>query len=106
MSEEQKPVTVNILDKDYTVACTDEEREELYRSSEFLNDRIKEIRSKGNVVGSERIVVMASLNIVHEFLQYRNNNEGISENVQDVLNRVQEKISNALQNSGTDLEQA
>jgi cell division protein ZapA len=109
MSDQQKAVTVNILDKEYTVACTDAEREDLHSSAGFLNEKIKEVRSSGNVVGSERIVVMAALNIVHEHLQYKQNNDGMSENVQDVLNRVQAKISNVLDDGGNeevDLKQA
>ncbi len=95
MSEEQKPVTVNILDKEYTVACTDDEREALHNSVEFLNGKIKEVRSNGKVVGSERIVVMAALNIVHEFLEHQNSNE-VPDNIQDTIRRVHDKISNVL----------
>lgn len=97
MSEDQKPVTVKILDKEYTVACNDEERESLYNSVEFLNEKMKEVRNNGKVVGSERIVVMAALNIVHEYLEYRDNNQGVTDDVQDVIKRVQDKISNALE---------
>ncbi len=97
MSEEQKPVTVKILDKEYSVACNDEERESLLSSAEFLNEKLAEVRSNGKVVGSERIVVMAALNIVHEYLENRDNKLGTSENVQDVIKRVQDKISNALE---------
>ena len=96
MSEEQKPVTVNILDKEYTVACTGEERESLHASVEFLNEKIKEVRSSGKVAGSERVVVMTALNIVHELLEARSN-LGVSEDVQDTIQRVQDKISDVLE---------
>ncbi len=94
--EEQKPITVTILDKEYTVACTDDESESLHNSVEFLNGKMKEVRSSGKVVGSERIVVMAALNIVHEFLENKSN-PGVSEDAQDTLQRVHDKISNALE---------
>jgi len=96
MSEEQKPVTINILDKEYTVACTDDEREALNSSVEFLNGKIKEVRSNGKVVGSERIVVMAALNIVHEFLEKESSNE-VPEDAQETIKRVHNKISNVLE---------
>ncbi len=99
MSEEQKPVTVTILEKEYTVACNDVEREALYKSVEFLNSKLKEVKSNGKVVGSERIVVMAALNIVHEYLEYRENNQGVSDEVQDMIKRVQDKISTVLEES-------
>lgn len=96
MSEEQKPVTIKILDKEYTVACTDDERESLYNSVEYLNEKIGDVRSNGKVVGSERIVVMTALNIVNEYLEYRDADQGVSEDVENILKRVQDKISNAL----------
>ena len=101
MSEEQKPVTINILDKEYTVACNDEERTSLLRSAEFLNGKMKEVRSNGKVAGSERIVVMAALNIVHEHLEFLDNNQGLSDNAHDVIKRVEDKISNALEDPST-----
>lgn len=97
MSTEQKPVTVTILEKEYTVACTDDERESLLTSVEFLNGKMKEVRSNGKVVGSERIVVMAALNIVHEYLGHKNSDQDVSEDVHEAIKRVQEKISNALE---------
>ncbi len=61
-------ITVTILDKEYLIACTDEERHELMRSAEYLDKKMREIRETGKVVGSDRIAVMAALNISHELL--------------------------------------
>lgn len=96
MSETPKPVTVRILDKEYTVACTDKERDSLLKSVEFLNTKIKDVRSNGKVAGSERIVVMAALNIVHEFLEYKDQNEGVTDGVKDAFMRIHGKVSEAL----------
>jgi cell division protein ZapA len=64
-------VTVNILDKEFRIACPDDEREALLRSAQYLNGKMQEVRDSGKVVGIDRISVMASLNIVHELLQCR-----------------------------------
>lgn len=71
MSEELARVTVRILDKEYQVACPDEEREMLMESAELLNRKMQEIRTAGKVVGLDRIAVMAALNLSHEILQNR-----------------------------------
>lgn len=99
MSSEQQAVTVTILEKEYTVACTEDERNSLLSSVEFLNGKMKEVRSNGKVAGSERIVVMAALNIAHEYLAHKDNNQGVSEDVHEAIKRVQEKISNALEST-------
>lgn len=71
MSEELTPVTVRILDKEYQVACTEDERLALLESAELLNSKMREIRAAGKVVGLDRIAVMAALNLSHEVLLTR-----------------------------------
>lgn len=62
-------VTVNILDKDYQVACPPEQEAELRVSASYLDKQMRTIRENGKVIGLERIAVMAALNISHELLQ-------------------------------------
>ena len=62
-------VDVHILDKEYRVMCPPEEREALIDSSRQLDARMRQIRDHGRVIGTERIAVMAALNIVHELMQ-------------------------------------
>jgi cell division protein ZapA len=64
-------VAIRILDKDYHIACSPEEKAELLRSAELLNERMREIRDTGKVTGADRIAVMAALNLAHELLRLR-----------------------------------
>jgi len=62
-------VTVKILDKEYQVACPEEQHSELIVSARYLDKQMHTIRDSGKVIGLERIAVMAALNISHELLQ-------------------------------------
>ena len=66
---EPRTVTVNILDKEYQVACPAEQEAELVVSASYLDKQMRSIRETGRVIGLERIAVMAALNISHELLQ-------------------------------------
>ena len=66
---EANTVTVKILDKEYQVACPDEQQTELIVSARYLDKQMRSIRDSGKVIGLERIAVMAALNISHELLQ-------------------------------------
>lgn len=59
-------VEVSILDKDYLVACPPEQQDALRRAARHLDTRMREIRTTGKVFGTERIAVMAALNIAYE----------------------------------------
>jgi cell division protein ZapA len=64
MSESAR-VSVRILEKEYFVACSHEERADLLDSAELLNGKMREIRDSGKVVGLDRIAVMAALNLAN-----------------------------------------
>jgi cell division protein ZapA len=70
-SSDNLTVTVRIMGREYTVACPTEEHETLVASAEFLNERMSAIRRRGKALGTERIAVMAALNIAREFLSIR-----------------------------------
>lgn len=62
-------VTVKILDKEYQVACPQEQEADLIVSAKYLDKQMRDIRDTGKVIGLERIAVMAALNISYELLQ-------------------------------------
>lgn len=96
MSDEQRPVTVTILDKEYLVACRENERDALRHTVDYLNAKMRELRDSGKVIGSERIAVMTALNIAHEFLEYRKQKESFTGDVNIMIQRMQDKIAGAL----------
>lgn len=96
MSDEQRPVTVTILDKEYLVACSESERDALHATVDYLNAKMREVRDAGKVVGGERIAVMTALNVAHEFLQYKQRNDSMAGDVSAMVRRLQDKISGAL----------
>jgi cell division protein ZapA len=71
MSTKTKTLDVSILGRSYKVACSDEEREGLLAAVAHVDGKMSEIKAGGKVTGSERIAVMAALNIAHELLQAR-----------------------------------
>ena len=68
MSEKNKTLDVQIMDRELRIACPDDEREELLDAVAYLDKRMREIRDAGKIVSVERIALMAALNIAHELL--------------------------------------
>ena len=68
---EPKTVEVSLLGRTYRVACTDSERESLMQAVAYLDTKMNDIRKAGKVSGTERIAVMAALNVAHELLSVR-----------------------------------
>ena len=96
MTERTSRVSVRILEKEYQVACLPEERSELLDSAEYLNVKMREIRDGGNIVGLDRIAVMAALNIVNELLQSRGRDEGVETDLAVRIKAMRERVESAL----------
>jgi len=63
-----KTIDINILGRSYKIACEEGEREALLEAVAYLDGKMGEIKKSGKVNGTDRIAVMAALNIAHEFL--------------------------------------
>jgi len=68
MADSAKTIEISILGRNYTIACEDGEREALLEAVAYLDGKMGDIKKAGKVNGTDRIAVMAALNIAHEFL--------------------------------------
>lgn len=89
---------VNILDKEYQVACPDEEKSALNRAAAELDKRMRAIRASGSIIGLERIAVMTALNLCHELQQSQGLDTGAES---EALDRMSKKLEEALSGSQT-----
>lgn len=96
MSQEPTPVTVRILDKDYMVACEPEEKEGLLTSAHHVDERMREIRKTGRVIGTDRIAVMAALNLAYELLQQGQKAPGLDTKTSERLAALHGRLDAAL----------
>jgi cell division protein ZapA len=71
MSRDSKGMDINILGREFRVACPTDEQEALLTAADYLDKKMREIREQGKVIGVERIAVMAALNIAYELLSGR-----------------------------------
>ena len=99
MSDEPgKPVSisVSILDKSYVVACPPEEKDALLSSARLLDERMREVRDSGKVLGTERMAVITALNVIHELSQQKMTQNALSSSAEQELKRLEDKITIAV----------
>ena len=96
MTNQMAQVSVRILDKEYQVACPQNERTDLLDSAEILNAKMREIRDSGRVVGPDRIAVMAALNMAHELMHAQARDQMLEGDVSNRLKLISDRVENAL----------
>ncbi len=63
-----EPIDVKILDKDYRLAVSEQDKLRLLDAVKVVDERMRAVRSAGKVSGVERIAVMTALQLAHELL--------------------------------------
>jgi cell division protein ZapA len=71
MAEGAKTIEISILGRSYKIACEDNERDALLEAVAYLDGKMADIKKAGKVSGTDRIAVMAALNIAHELLSLK-----------------------------------
>jgi cell division protein ZapA len=90
-------VSVRIMEKEYVVACPYDERSALLDAAEFLNARMREIKDSGRVIGTDRIAVMAALNLAHEYLKGKDRESKLDSGVGHRVRALRERVEGALE---------
>ena len=66
MSKKPQIVSVTILNKEYKIACPAEEQQTLLNTAHQLHAKMRKLHDSGKVTGTDRVAVMAALNLAHE----------------------------------------
>lgn len=96
---EPAPVSVQILEKEFLIACPPEERAALAESAALLNTRLREIRGSGKVIGLERMVVMAALNMAHDLARLRTREQHLESHVGGRVRQLRERVEKTVARS-------
>jgi cell division protein ZapA len=96
MSEKARALDVSIMGRNYRVTCADEEREALLAAVAYVDKKMTEIKAASKVAGTERIAVMAALNIANELLSIKIGSGFDIAELKRRMNSVQSKLDQAL----------
>jgi len=87
---------IDIMGREFSISCPDEEREEILKAVEFLNKKIREIKSEGKIIDSERVIIAAALGITHELLILRRSNGFDIDDIKRRIADIRKKINTTL----------
>ncbi len=96
MNEKAKAIDVSIMGRNYRITCADDEREALLAAVAYVDKKMTEIKAASKVAGTERIAVMAALNIANELLSIKIGSGFDMAELKRRMNSVQSKLDQAL----------
>ena len=96
MANSSNTLTVSILDRDFRINCPADSQHELTSAAQLLDEKMREIRNASNtpgqVLSTDRIAVIAALNIAHQLQQLQGKQTQLSLE----LERIDERLDEAL----------
>ncbi len=97
-AEKSIPVAVRIMDKEYKISCPQGEHESLLASANLLNDKMREIKNNGKIIGAEKIAVIAAINLAHDLI--RTQDQLVAPDIESRLEDMQSSIDETLKAMG------
>lgn len=95
-TKKSSQVNASILGKEYCLACEEHEQADLERAVGLLNERIREFRAQGRVVGAERVAVLAAVHLAYDILLEQQQRQQMDSEIGDGIRRISTRIEDAL----------
>ena len=97
MSASSEPVSIRVLDREYTVGVEPDERDSLMAAAKLLDAKMRDVRGANRMAAVDRVAVLAALNLAHELQQLRNDNAARDRELARTLGELQGKLDALLE---------
>ena len=94
-----EPVSVHILDREYTVGVEAGERSSLMAAAKLLDSKMREVRGGNKMAAVDRVAVLAALNLAHELQQLRDERSARDREISNTLDDLHRKLDGVLESS-------
>ncbi|MBW6392890.1 cell division protein ZapA [Billgrantia antri] len=95
---------VTLLGRHYMFACNPGEERKLERAARYLDRAMQGIHSQNNLLGSERVALMAALNITHELLEVLDTRRSEEQQLDRLSERLEQAMAGAVPSHPTPAE--
>lgn len=85
-------VSISLLDREYTVGCEPNERDDLLAAARMLDSKMREIRGGNRMAALDRVAVLAALNFAHELQQLRGDDSSRDRELSRTLDELHRKL--------------
>ena len=91
-----RAIEVTVLDRTLKIACKEDEKADLLNAVEYLDAKMREIKTNSKALSVERVAIMAALNIAHELLSAQRASGFDSEAFERRMKSMAEAIDEAM----------
>ena len=97
MSDEGHMISVQVFDRTYQIKCPTDEAAQLHESAKYLDAEMRKINQRSQSKNTERLAIVAALNIAHELMYFRNQKNVDINTMHDHIKSLQQRIKHFLE---------
>ena len=92
MSNAEHVIAISIMDRTYQIKCPQEEAAQLQESAKYLNAEMRKISQSSQSSNTERLAIVAALNIAHELMMFKNQKNAYIDVMHNQIKTLQDRI--------------
>ncbi len=96
MSQENNILSIQLLDKTWQIRCPEDKMQDLQKCARYLDNKMRDIALGGKIMGSERMIVMAAVNVIHDLVQQQSQKDiyidSLTSRVRELQNQLEKNI--------------
>jgi cell division protein ZapA len=96
MSDPHKIIELEVANRHLQLKCHADEVTLLRKTAEQLDTKINEVKSSSQLIGQDRIILMAALSLNHELNLQQQHSDQIIAELEQRINALEHKISAVL----------
>ena len=96
MTHAEHIVSIHIMDRTYQIKCPPEEAAQLEESARYLDQQMRKIHQSAQTNNTERLAIVAALNIAQELLLFKNQKNTYIDVMHDQIKSLQGRIQQFL----------
>lgn len=96
MSNAEHVIAISIMDRTYQIKCPQEEAAQLQESAKYLNAEMRKVNQSSQSVNTERLAIVAALNIAHELMMLKNQKNTYIDSMHEQIKSLQYRIQKFL----------
>jgi cell division protein ZapA len=89
----EKGYAIRLLNKSYEIKCPPEERENLQRAAQKLNEQVLSKKNEFKKLGDFEVLLLAALHISHELVSCQSQQHEQRQQLAQFINTLETKIS-------------
>ncbi len=96
MTNSEHTIAITILDRTYQIKCPPEEAAQLQESARYLDSQMRKTNQSSQTYNTERLAIVAALNIAHELMILKNQKNAYIDVMHDQIKSLQVRIQKFL----------